>query len=106
MKRDAPTLSEYPATDEPQEQSVGGGRGPVSTRSQNEKKFGQWDELPNGGRRYRLDVPGRLGWLARYLKEVSADETTVRFWQEIYDDKGNLVERHEKLPVDKGHQKV
>ncbi len=30
----------------------------MSTRTQNEKKFGQWDELPGGGRRYRLDPPG------------------------------------------------
>ena len=44
----------------------------MSTRTQNEKKFGQWDDLPGGGRRYRLDVPGRQGWLARYLKEVDA----------------------------------
>ena len=64
------------------------------------------DELPGGGRRYRLDVPGRLGWLARYLKEVDANETTTRFWQEIYDDQSKLVEVHEKYPVDKGHQKV
>ena len=35
-----------------------------------------------------------------------ADETTVRFWKEIYDDAGKLVETHEKLPVDKGHQKA
>jgi hypothetical protein len=77
----------------------------MSTRSQNEKKFGQWDELASGGRRYRLDVPGRLGWLARYFKEVDANEMTVRFWQEIYDEGGKLVERHEKFPVDKGHQK-
>ena len=41
--------------------------------------------MPGGGRRYRLDVPGKLGWLARYLKEVDASETAVRFWQEIYD---------------------
>lgn len=47
-----------------------------------------------------------LGLLARYLKEVDADETTLRFWQEIYDDQGKLVETHEKFPVDKGHQKV
>ena len=78
----------------------------MSTRTQNEKKFGQWEELPGGGRRYRLDVAGRLGWLARYLKEVDADETTVRFWQEIYDDKGKLAETHEKFPVDKGHKKA
>ncbi len=34
----------------------------MSTRVQNEKKFGHWDELADGGRRYRLDVPGRHGW--------------------------------------------
>jgi hypothetical protein len=78
----------------------------MSTRDQNEKKFGRWDELPGGGRRYHLEVAGRLGWLARYLKEVDAEEKTLRFWQEIYDATGKLVEIHEKFPVDKGHQKV
>ena len=77
----------------------------MSTRSQNEKKFGQWEELPGGSRRYRLDVVGRSGWQARYWKEVDANETTVRFWQEIYDDQGKRVETHEKFPLDKGHQK-
>ena len=78
----------------------------MSTRTQNEKKFGNWDELPDGGRRYRPDVAGRSGWLARYLKEVDAEDTTLRFWQEIYDDQGRLVEVHEKYPLDKGHQKA
>jgi hypothetical protein len=78
----------------------------MSARLQNEKKFAHWDELPGGKRRYWLDVIGRLGWRARYLKEVDADETTMRFWQEIYDATGKLVETHEKFPVDKGHQKV
>ena len=78
----------------------------MSTRTQNEKNFGHWEELPDGGRRYWLDVPGRSGWRARYVKEVDSGETTVRFWQEIYDDSGKLVETHEKFPVDKGHQKV
>jgi hypothetical protein len=78
----------------------------MSTRTQNEKKFGLWDELPEGGRRYRLDVPGRSGWLARYFKEVDAEEVTLRFWQEVYDDQGKFVEVHQKFPVDKGHQKV
>ncbi len=64
----------------------------MSSRAQNEKKSGQWDELPDGGRRYRLDVTGRLGWLARYLKDVDANETTRRFWQQVYDDHGKLVE--------------
>jgi hypothetical protein len=62
--------------------------------------------LPGGGRRYRLDIPERMRWLARYLKEVNKDETTLRFWQEIYDETGKLIEIHEKFPVDKGHQKA
>ena len=78
----------------------------MSTRTQNEKKFGSWEELPGDGRRYWLDVSGRSGWVARYLKEVDAKETTLKFWQEIYDDQRRLVEVHEKYPVDKGHQKV
>ena len=78
----------------------------MSTRSQNEKQFGRWEALPGGGRRYRLDVTGRLGWQACYFKEVDAKEITMRFWQEIYDEKGKLVETHEKFPVDKGHKKV
>ena len=78
----------------------------MSTRAQNERKFGHWDDLPEGGRCYRLDVPGKQGWLARYLKEVDVHETTLRFWQEIYDDQNRLVEIHEKYPLDKGHQKV
>ena len=77
----------------------------MSTRTQNERKFGQWDELSGGGRRYRLEVPGKQGWQARYLKDVDADENTVRFWQEIYNNQGKLVETHEKFPVDKGHRK-
>jgi hypothetical protein len=78
----------------------------VSTRAQNEKKFGWWQELPGGGRSYQLDVAGKVGWMARYIKEVDANEATQRFWQEIYDDQGKLVGVHEKYPVDKGHQKA
>ena len=78
----------------------------MSTRAQNESKFQHWVELAGGGRQYWLDVQGRLGWLARYIKQVDSAETTVRFWQEIYDDQGRLVEVHEKYPVDKGHQKA
>jgi hypothetical protein len=78
----------------------------VSIQTQNEKKFGNWTLLPGGGRRYWLDVAGRHGWRARYVKEVDAAETTLRFAQEIYDDQGKLVEIHEKYPVDKGHVKL
>ena len=78
----------------------------MNSRAQNEKKFRNWEDLAGGGRRYWLDVLGRLGWRARYPKEVNAEEMTLRFWQEIYDDQGRLVEVHEKYPVDKGHEKV
>ena len=76
----------------------------MSAREQNERKFEAWDDLPGGGRRYRLDVAGRHGWRARYVKEVDSAEKTLRFWQEIHDESGALVEVHEKYPVDKGHQ--
>jgi len=78
----------------------------LSTQAQNERKFGCWEELPSGGRQYWFEVVGRRGWKARYVKEVDADENTVRFWQEIYDAQSKLVEIHEKYPVDKGHQQV
>jgi YD repeat-containing protein len=39
-------------------------------------------------------------------KEVDSAEVTRRFWQEIYDDQGRLVEVHDKYPVDTGHRKV
>ncbi len=75
-------------------------------RRQNEKKFGAWEELPHNGRRYLYEVLSRSGWKAKYVKEVDVDEKTTKFYQEIYDDAGNLVEIHEKFPVDSGHQKV
>lgn len=78
----------------------------MSTRAQNENKFDQWEDLPGGGRRYRLRIIGRQGWQACYFKAVDVNETTVRFWQEIYDETNKLIEIHEKFPVDKGHQKV
>ncbi|MBE0425601.1 MAG: hypothetical protein IBX72_03020 [Nitrospirae bacterium] len=75
-------------------------------RRLNEKKFPNWEKLHVTGRRYWLDVQGRHGWKARYVKEVDAQEETVRFYQEIYGNNGNLVNIHEKYPVDKGHKKI
>ena len=75
-------------------------------RRENERKFSSWEELPNASRRYFYEVQGRLGWKACYIKEVDAFEQTIRFYQEIYDDTGCLVETHEKYPVNKGHKKV
>jgi hypothetical protein len=75
-------------------------------RRQNERKFGTWEELPDGGRRYSFDVAGRSGWRARYVKEVDSDEMTVRFYQEVFDGDGQLREVHHKFPVDLGHQRI
>ena len=75
-------------------------------RSENERRFGNWEELPDGGRRYFYDVPGRHGWTARYVKEVDVTERTVRFCQEIYDDQKQLVQIHQKYPDDAGHADV
>jgi hypothetical protein len=79
---------------------------PEAKRRRNERVFENWEELPDGGRRYWYEVTGRLGWKARYVKEVDADENTLRFRQEIYNERGELVEIHEKYPVDTGHCKV
>ncbi len=74
-------------------------------RHLNEKKFPNWENLPDGGRRYWFEAKGRHGWKARYIKEVDTGEETVKFYQEVYDDNGNLIEIHEKFPIDKGHRK-
>ncbi len=57
-------------------------------------------------RRYSYEIEGRYGWTARYVKEVNELEETLRFYQEIFDNNGKLVEIHEKYPYDKGHKKV
>ena len=78
----------------------------VSTKEQNERKFPSLQDLEGGGRRYWLDVLSPSGWKTRYVKEVNAREVTVRFYQEIYDENGQLVEVHDKYSVDLGHRKV
>lgn len=52
------------------------------------------------------NIQGRHGWKARYVKEGDANEVTVRFYQEMHDETGTLVEVHHKYPIDPGHQKV
>lgn len=78
----------------------------MGNREKNERKFGNWENLLHGGRLYFLEVRGHHGWTARYVKQVDAEENTVRFFQEIRNEEGKLVEIHEKYPEDKGHQKV
>lgn len=75
-------------------------------RQHNERKFGTWRDLPDGGRAYSFEVKGRSGWRARYVKEVDAEELTVRLYQEVFDGEGRLREIHEKYPVDLGHRQV
>jgi hypothetical protein len=36
-------------------------------RKLNERKFSDRENLPGGGRRYRLEVQGKHGWKARYF---------------------------------------
>ncbi|HEY9245529.1 MAG TPA: hypothetical protein VIO11_01655 [Candidatus Methanoperedens sp.] len=74
-------------------------------RRVNERKFGIWEELPEGGQRYSYKVEGCHGWTARYVKEVDEMEETLRFYQEIYDDNCKMIEIHEKFPDDKGQKK-
>ncbi len=78
----------------------------MANRTENERRFPNWEDLPNGGRRYWLDIAGRFGWRARYVKTVDSSERTTSFRQEIYNDSGELVEIHEKFPKDQGHRKV
>jgi len=75
-------------------------------RLENEKKFPNFEELPDGSRIYWFELAGKLGWKAKYVKTVDAEEETLSFKQEIYDDNEKLVEIHEKFPVDKGHIKI
>jgi len=51
-------------------------------RRLNEKKFPEWDNLPGGGRKYWLEINGRHGWKARYVKEVDIMEETVKFYED------------------------
>ena len=78
----------------------------VQKRLNNEKHFEDWTEKKDGGRIYYFQVPGKYGWFLKYLKETDEDEITLRFWQEIYDEKRNLREIHEKYPIDEGHKKL
>ncbi len=38
------------------------------------------------------------------IKVVDKDEQTIQLLQEIYNDSGKLIERHQKFPEDTGHQ--
>ena len=78
----------------------------LATREQNEKRFKNWENLPDGGRRYWSDRKGAEQGFQRVVKIVDANEITLQLVQEIYNDAGMLIERHQKYPEDTGHQKL
>ena len=78
----------------------------MDKRRLNEKKFGNWINLEDGGRKYWMDVIGRYGWKAVYIKIVDDEENTLKFFQEIYNMNNELVEVHNKYPIDEGHKKL
>ena len=78
----------------------------LNKRRENENKFSDFEDLPDGARLYWFEIEGRLGWKARYIKTVDLNEVTVSFRQEIYNENGMLVEIHEKYPFDNGHIKI
>lgn len=75
-------------------------------RKENEKKYDKWEEREEGDRKNWFEVEGKFGWRARYIKIVDAKEFTLQFWQEILNDKNEIVEIHHKFPRDLGHQKL
>lgn len=54
-------------------------------RKANETEYDLWTDNDKGGRIYYFEINGKLGWKAKYLKEMDKDEITIRFWQEIYE---------------------
>lgn len=78
----------------------------MATREQNERRFRNWQDLPDGGRRYWTDRGGAVSGYQRMIKIVDVNENTLLLVQEIYNDIGVLIERHQKYPVDTGHEKL
>jgi hypothetical protein len=78
----------------------------MATRRQNEQEYKQWENLSDGGRRYWRERAGRVHGFQRIVKIVDANENTVFVIQEVYNEDGELVERHQKYPVDTGHEKL
>lgn len=76
----------------------------MATREQNEKEYRNWQDLPGGGRRYWKVRKGAISGYQHLIKIVDANENTLSVVQEVYNDDSELVERHQKFPVDTGHQ--
>jgi hypothetical protein len=63
----------------------------VATREQNEKEFRNWEDLPDGGKRYWKERKGVTSGLQRMVKIVDADENTLSVVREIYNDDGDSL---------------
>ncbi len=69
----------------------------MATRKANENTFPNWEDLPDGGRRYWIDDERADGTLMRYLKVVDANERTLSFIQEVYDSRGELIGEYKEV---------
>jgi len=78
----------------------------MATREQNERRFKQWQDFADGGRRYWTDRRGIISGFQRLIKIVDEHEKTMQIVQEIYNEEGILIERHQKYPVDSGHERI
>jgi len=78
----------------------------MASRRDNAKRYKNWEARPDGGRRYWYDRRGAASGFQRIIKIVDANETILELIQEIYNDAGVLIERHQKYPVDTGHQNL
>lgn len=76
----------------------------MATREQNEEEFENWRDLPDGGRRYWNERKGKIWGYQHIIKIVDVNENTLFVIQEIYNHDGELFERHQKYPVDTGHE--
>ena len=73
----------------------------MATRLESENKFEQWTDNPDGTRTYWYEVKGKRDWYARYVKQVDANEMTISFRQEVYDQMGDLLNSTGSFPLTK-----
>jgi hypothetical protein len=86
----------------PPESASQGGR--LAVQLGREESYSSFTQFGSGSRTYYTEMePGRVSGSHRYALHVDASENVVWFRQEIFDDAGNLVSVHVKLPVDTGH---
>ena len=77
----------------------------MNKRTKNEIEYQTWEVTESGGRLYQKSIlaADKSGKTARYEKLVDKEDKTIFFTQKIFDKQGDLIEIHEKYPVDKGH---